>query len=71
MVARMTAPPYLQLPTVPVNISDAPAIMTHEPMRESWIGFRPMRTRALLDSRKWYSAFQSEAHSHRQALTSR
>jgi GNAT superfamily N-acetyltransferase len=34
---------------VPIALIDSPAQMAHEPMRESWVGFEPMRVRALLD----------------------
>jgi len=35
-------------PSVPVEFVEQPAEMKHEPMRESWIGFCPMRTKAFV-----------------------
>jgi GNAT superfamily N-acetyltransferase len=49
MTAEMTAlPPEIQ-PDVPVEFVEAAAQMKHEAMRESWIGFEPRVTRALLN----------------------
>jgi GNAT superfamily N-acetyltransferase len=48
MVAEMTSSPPEIVPKVAVELVEAAAEMTHEPMRESWIGFEPMRIRALI-----------------------
>jgi GNAT superfamily N-acetyltransferase len=47
MVAEMPVPPPVPPATIPLELVTAAAEMHHEPMRESWIGFAPMRTRAL------------------------
>ena len=49
MVAEMASPPPRFRPGVDLEWVQAPAEMKHEPMRESWIGFEPMQTWALLD----------------------
>jgi GNAT superfamily N-acetyltransferase len=48
MVAEMTSAPHETPAAVPFEWAEGPLEMTHEPMRESWIGFQPMRTRALI-----------------------
>ena len=48
MVAEMPSPPVEPRADVRVELEDLPAELAHEPMRESWSGFEPMRTRALL-----------------------
>jgi GNAT superfamily N-acetyltransferase len=48
MTAAIPAPPPAAATAVPVELVEAPAEMKHEPMRESWIGFEPMRIRALV-----------------------
>jgi GNAT superfamily N-acetyltransferase len=47
MVREMSSPPVEISPTRAVEFVEAPAEMKHEPMRESWIGFEPRRTRAF------------------------
>ena len=47
MVAKMGSPPQVAPPALTIEFVEAAAEMKHEPMRESWIGFEPMRTRAL------------------------
>ena len=49
MVAQMASPPKEVPADVEVEFVESAAEMAHEPMRESWIGFEPMRTRAFLD----------------------
>ncbi len=49
MTAAMPAPPQEIRPDAPVELADSAAQMRHDPMRESWIGFEPRVTRALLD----------------------
>lgn len=48
LTAEMPSPPPEVSAEVEVELTDAPAEMAHEPMRESWIGFEPMRTRAFI-----------------------
>ena len=48
MVAEMTSPPEEVTAMADIELVESPAEMKHEPMRESWIGFQPMRTRALV-----------------------
>lgn len=43
-----SAPPELDA-SVALEFVSAPAAMKHEPMRESWVGFEPMRIQAVLD----------------------
>ena len=47
MVAEMLSPPAEARPALAVELVESPAEMKHETMRESWIGFQPMRIRAL------------------------
>lgn len=47
MVAEMPSPPQEVTARADIELVESPAEMKHEPMRESWIGFEPMRTRAL------------------------
>jgi GNAT superfamily N-acetyltransferase len=49
MVAAMPSLPSQQQATVTLELVTMPAEMAHEPMRESWIGFEPMRTRAYVN----------------------
>jgi GNAT superfamily N-acetyltransferase len=49
MTAELSAAPSLITPEVKVAIVESPAEMKHDGVRESWIGFAPMRTRALLE----------------------
>lgn len=49
MTARMTARPKVIEPDVRADFADAPAQMKHEGMRQSWIGFEPMTTQAVVD----------------------
>jgi GNAT superfamily N-acetyltransferase len=48
MTAAMPSPPPDAETAVPVELVEAAAEMKHEPMRESWAGFEPMRLRALV-----------------------
>ena len=55
MAAEMTSPPPLErprrgevAPATAIEFVEAPAEMKHEPMRESWIGFEPLRTRVFV-----------------------
>jgi ribosomal protein S18 acetylase RimI-like enzyme len=48
MVAEMPSPPKGLAPPAAITLADSPAEMRHEPMRESWVGFAPMRARALI-----------------------
>ncbi len=48
MVATLTAIPQAQA-SVPIELIEAPATMQHPTQRESWLGFQPMRTRAILN----------------------
>lgn len=48
MVREMASPPPEAKPAVNVEWSEVPAPMAHEPMRESWIGFEPRQTQALV-----------------------
>jgi len=41
-------PPQPSAATIVLEMVEAPAEMRHEPMRESWIGFTPLRTRAYI-----------------------
>jgi len=47
MTAEIQGPPEEVAAAVPLEFVEGPAEMRHEPMRESWIGFTPMRIRAL------------------------
>ena len=49
MTAQVESPPPAITADVKAAFVEAPAEMKHEAMRESWIGFAPMRTRALLE----------------------
>jgi GNAT superfamily N-acetyltransferase len=49
MVAEMDALPPERKADVPLELTESPAEMRHEPMRESWTGFEPRVTRARLD----------------------
>jgi GNAT superfamily N-acetyltransferase len=44
----LDAAPQPIAPAAPVEFVEQPAVMKHEPMRESWIGFSPMRTKAYI-----------------------
>jgi GNAT superfamily N-acetyltransferase len=48
MTAGYSSPPGEIRADVPLELVEAPAEMGHEPMRESWHGFTPMRVRALV-----------------------
>ena len=48
MVAEMSSAPKKVRARVSIELEESAAEMKHEPMRESWIGFEPMRTRALI-----------------------
>jgi len=48
MVAEISSAPQEGGAKVSLEMTDAPAEMAHEPMRESWIGFEPMRTEAFV-----------------------
>lgn len=48
MAAQFASPPEVHA-SVPLELVEAPAAMTHAGMRESWTGFEPMHVRALLD----------------------
>lgn len=48
MTAEMPSPPEETTAAVALELTDGPAEMAHEPMRESWIGFEPMRTEAFV-----------------------
>jgi len=50
MVAEMDSPPKEVGAEVEVEFVESAAEMAHEPMRESWIGFKPMRTRAFVNN---------------------
>ncbi len=52
MVASMPSPPDDSVGRGPlgmpaIELTDSPVEMTHQPMRESWVGFEPMITTAL------------------------
>jgi len=47
MVREMPSLPEERQAAVDLEMVDASAEMRHQPMRESWVGFEPMRTRAL------------------------
>jgi GNAT superfamily N-acetyltransferase len=49
MAIEMISQPKEMKPAVAIEFDHAAAGMAHEPMRESWIGFEPMRTRAFAD----------------------
>jgi len=49
MVAEMSARPHEHGSALDIELAESAAEMKHEPMRESWIGFKPMVVRALLD----------------------
>jgi len=48
MVAEMAPRPREQRSALDIEFAESAAEMKHEPMRESWIGFEPMVTRALV-----------------------
>ena len=52
MVAAMPDPPPAIEAALPLDLVDAPAEMAHEPMRESWIGFEPRVTAAMIDGER-------------------
>jgi GNAT superfamily N-acetyltransferase len=47
MVRQMSSPPAEIKPAVAVEFIEVAAEMKHEPMRESWLGFEPRRTKAF------------------------
>src|SRR5439155_26081303 len=47
MTATMAEPPPDADTAIPIDLTEAEAEMTHEPMRESWIGLEPMLIRAM------------------------
>jgi len=49
MAAQMVSPPAESRAAEPIEMVDEPAEMKHEGMRESWVGFEPMRTRGMLN----------------------
>jgi GNAT superfamily N-acetyltransferase len=49
LVAEMPAPPPAPAPRLSIELETTPATLTHEGMRQSWIGFEPVRTRALVN----------------------
>jgi len=49
MVNEMNSPPKEIKSDLRIEFVESAAEMRHEPMRESWIGFEPMRTRAIVD----------------------
>ena len=48
MTIEMDAPPKEVKAEVALEFDESAASMAHEPMRESWIGFEPMRTQAFI-----------------------
>lgn len=52
MVAEMPSMPRVCAPPAGVELVQSPAEMAHEPMRESWSGFEPMRIRAMLGNQE-------------------
>lgn len=48
MVADMPSVPKALPAAANITLADSPAEMRHEPMRESWVGFAPLRTCALI-----------------------
>ena len=51
MTATMESPLRPAPTDVRVDFDDTPAPMLHDGMRESWVGFEPMRIRATVDER--------------------
>ncbi len=49
VTAEMPKAPSDVAAAVALELVDKPTEMAHEPMRESWIGFEPMRTEAFVD----------------------
>ena len=49
MVTKMASPPQEVSAAMKIEFVESAAEMKHEPMRESWLGFKPMRTKALVD----------------------
>ncbi len=50
MVVEVCSLPKEVCADMEVEFVESAAEMVHEPMRESWVGFEPMRTRALVDN---------------------
>ncbi len=48
MTAAMAGPPSRTLARAQLELAESPAEMVHDGMRESWTGFRPMRTTAFV-----------------------
>ena len=48
MTIKMDQPPKENRADLALEFVESEADMAHDPMRESWIGFRPMRTQALI-----------------------
>jgi GNAT superfamily N-acetyltransferase len=48
MTAEVPAPPPSVETAVPIELIESVVEMRHEPMRESWIGFEPMRVQACV-----------------------
>jgi GNAT superfamily N-acetyltransferase len=51
MVTEMTSQPQKVNANLKVEFVESEAEMKHEPMRESWVGFKPMRTQALINDK--------------------
>lgn len=51
MVTEMILSPQEASANLKVEFVESAAEMKHEPMRESWLGFKPMRTQALIDGK--------------------
>ncbi len=52
MVARMPEVPEPREAAVDLEMEHGPAELAHEPMRESWIGFEPLSTRAIVGGQR-------------------
>jgi len=47
MVAEVAEPPSIAAAAESIDLIESPAKMAHQGMRESWVGFEPMRTSAM------------------------
>jgi GNAT superfamily N-acetyltransferase len=51
MTTEMTSPPPKINPALKIDFIESTAEMKHEPMRESWLGFKPMRTEGFVNGK--------------------
>ncbi len=68
MTAEMERAPREHRAQLPLEFAESEAAMAHEPMRESWIGFRPMVTHAVAEGDEVGSIAWVIEHFHAERL---